>query len=190
MRIAKIKLLGIILSSLAVVLFKNWTFIVILFIASLLLLVKGIRKDKLSERIRPLILIVFLVIFFQVVFNHSLEMSARISLGLISGLKIFTISLLVFLFTSTTSPSDIASIFSFLPTKAQLLITMTLSLIPLVFEEAHKIRLVQSSRGNLGRKFNLFNGFFPVIIPLLHRTLIRSEQLAQVMESRGFYEKT
>jgi len=190
LRIVKIKLLTIILSSLIIVLFKNWTLVIGLFVVSLLLSIKGVRMDKLVKRIFPLILIVISVIFFQIIFNYSVDLSTRISLGLISGLKIFTISLMVFLFTSTTSPSEIASVFSFLPSRVQLLVTMTLSLIPLVFEEAHKIQLVQNSRGNAKRRISLFGGFLPVIIPLLHQTLIRSEQLAQTMESRGFYEKS
>ncbi len=187
--IVKIKLLTIIFSSLIIVIFKNWTLVIGLFVLSLLLSIRGVRRDKLAKRVLPLILIVFSVIFFQIIFNYSVDLYTRISLGLISGLKIFTISLMVFLFTSTTSPSEIASVFSFLPSRVQLLVTMTLSLIPLVFEEAHKIQLVQNSRGNAKKRINLFGGFLAVIIPLLHQTLIRSEQLAQTMESRGFYEK-
>ncbi|MBU1500289.1 energy-coupling factor transporter transmembrane protein EcfT, partial [Patescibacteria group bacterium] len=70
--------------------------------------------------------------------------------------------------------------FNFLPKTFNFMLTITFSLIPVIFQEAKTIILLQKCRG-----YHSLNPL-PIIIPLLHRTLKRSEQIALTMASRGY----
>lgn len=96
-------------------------------------------------------------------------------LPLTFGLKVANLSLLVFGYTQTATVREISQAFSFLPSNLGLTLTISLNLIPVIFQEAQKIRLVQISRG--ARSVNPL----PLIIPLLHRTLQRSQQLTLIL---------
>jgi energy-coupling factor transporter transmembrane protein EcfT len=66
---------------------------------------------------------------------------------------------------------------------------ITFNMIPTILSESEKIVIVQRCRGYQSRSFNIFGNILPVIIPLLHRTLRRAEQLSLVLLSRGYDEK-
>lgn len=140
-----------------------WPNLYFLFCLFLLLIIFS-PKSKLFSWLKPLIFISLIILLFG---NWQ------------SVLKITTLSLLVFYYTATTSVSQIVKTFSFLPQSWQLMLTITLSLIPVIFAEAQKIKLIQISRGYRNKNP------LPLIIPLLHRTLSRAEQLALVIETRN-----
>ena len=96
-------------------------------------------------------------------------------LPLASGLRIANLSLLVFIYTETTSTREISRVFSFLPARLSLALTLALNLIPIILREAQTIRLIQISRGK-----KLYQPL-PIIVPLLHRTFQRSQQLAIIL---------
>ena len=144
------------------------------------------HSPALKSRFLSLIIIGSFIILFNLIFNSRLYIPQRLVVGTINAQKIITISLLVFIFTQTTSFSQIASIFSFLPRKLQLMLTITLSFIPILFEEYHQIRIIQAGRGQNHNSFNPFISFFPIIIPLLHRTFIRADQIALSLPARGY----
>ena len=99
-----------------------------------------------------------------------------------------TLSLLVFLFSQTTSPSSLMHSLSFLPTKFRLVFTISLSLIPILIREAGGIRRAQESRGLTPQWKHPFGSVIPLIVPLLHRTLTRAEHIAMVLQVRGLEE--
>lgn len=139
-------------------------------IGLLLLVLIFSPKPQLFSRLKPLLFISALIILFQL---------RHLSQAILAALKISTLSLLVFYYTATTSINQIIKNFSFLSKDWQLMLTITLGLIPVIFSEAKKIKLIQTSRGYSGKNP------FPIIIPLLHRTLKRAEQLALVIETRS-----
>ncbi|PJC66791.1 hypothetical protein CO018_00115 [Candidatus Beckwithbacteria bacterium CG_4_9_14_0_2_um_filter_47_11] len=137
----------------------------------LLVLVLLALGQKIWSRLKFLIPPLILIAGLQVLFNRSLA-------GLTAGFKITNMSLIVLLYTGTTSPGEISRVFRFLPVGLALTLTIALNLIPIILQEAQKIRLVQISRGK-----RLPNPL-PIIVPLLHRTLQRSQQLAIILETR------
>lgn len=139
------------------------------------------KNGKLKERIKPLFVICVTIILFQLIFNTEVSLSDRILQGSTAAAKIFTLSLLVFLFTTVISPNQMTTALSFLPKKILFLLVVTFGMIPSIFTEAQKILIVQNSRGR--------KSFFSFIIPLLHRTLIKAEQTATSIQARGYDER-
>jgi len=176
----QLKLIGLILISSALILINNLYFLSGFLLILLLIITLKANLSPLNNRLLPLLLTVFMIIIFQLVFNSSQTYSVRLLQGLTAALKILSLSLLVFLYTSTTSLTQISQTFSFLPKTFNFMLTITFSLIPVIFQEAKTIILLQKCRG-----YHSLNPL-PIIIPLLHRTLRRSEQIALTMSSRGY----
>lgn len=165
------KLIFLLILSFLVILQKNIYFLAVFLTLLLILLSFHARRRELFSRLKPLFLISALVILFQL---------RHLDTAFLAALRIMTLSLLVFYYTTTTSVSRIIASFAFLPHSWQLMLTITLSLIPVIFSEAKKISLIQKSRGYQNKNP------LPVIIPLLHRTLNRAEQIGLVIETRGY----
>ncbi len=121
---------------------------------------------KSWERLRFLFWPLVLIIIFQL----------WSKLPLSSGLRIANLSLVVLIYTTVTSTREISLPWAFLGKTGQLLITLTFNLIPVILKEAKDIALIQSSRGKR------LTTPLSIIVPLLHRTLQRSQQLAIVLE--------
>jgi energy-coupling factor transporter transmembrane protein EcfT len=168
-----LKLIALILTSSALIFINNFYIlsIFLLFLVFITAIKSGYTSIK--SRLTPLLFTVALVIIFQ-------AFSLRLLQGLTAALKILSLSLLVFLYTSTTSISQISQTLNFLPKNFNFMLTITFSLIPVIFQEAKTIILLQKCRG-----YHSLNPL-PVIIPLLHRALKRSEQIALTMSSRGY----
>ena len=186
LQILRLKLLGLVIFTTLTIYVQDFWILLSLLILMIIFIIVIRSRNNLSERVSPLISIFFLILIFQIVFNTSLDLFSRIGKGFIAGLKILNLSLLVFFFTATTPLSRIGSVFSFLPKSMRLMLTITLSLIPVVFEEAKKITIAQNSRGYNTRQLNPIRSIMHVLIPLIHRILRRSEQIAMVLESRGY----
>jgi energy-coupling factor transporter transmembrane protein EcfT len=131
-----------------------------------------LRRGKLFSRLMAIIGISLLVVVFNGIQSHWLA-------GAITALRLVSLSLLVFLFTETTSASEIVSALSFLPNQITLMLTISFSLIPAILQEISAIRMAQQTRGSS-------RSIFPILIPLLNRTLIRAEHIAIVLQTRGF----
>lgn len=139
-------------------------------------------KNQLIKRLIPLLTIGFFIIVFQLLFNQSVPVLQRLLSGILTFLKITTISLLIFFWITITSPSEIISSLFFLPNNLKLLLTMTFYFIPSIILETQQISAIQKSRGLKTFAFNPF----PLIVPLLHRVMKRAETLSLTIASRGY----
>ena len=176
----QLKLIVLILTSSALIFINNLYFLFVFLLTLLLIIAIKTNLSPLKNRLTPLLFTVVLLIIFQLLFNSSQTYPVRLLQGFTAALKILSLSLLVFLYTSTTSINQISLAFNFLPKNFNFMLTITFSLIPVIFQEAKTIILLQKCRG-----YHSLNPL-PVIIPLLHRTLKRSEQIALTMSSRGY----
>lgn len=174
------KLFGLIFISSALIFINNLYFLSACLLILLLTTILKTNLSKLKNRLGPLLFTVILLIILQLIFNFSQTFSVRLLQGFTAAIKILSLSLLVFLYTATTSITQISRAFNFLPKTFNFMLTITLSLIPVIFQEAKTIILLQKSRG-----YHNLNPL-PIIIPLLHRTLKRSEQIALTMTTRGY----
>ncbi|MCL5261508.1 MAG: energy-coupling factor transporter transmembrane protein EcfT [Gammaproteobacteria bacterium] len=183
-----IKLLFLFLITTALLLTRDW-FLITLFMFLVFIVIILVKPQKiLRQRVYPLFVIGALIILFQLLFNSSLSYAARIAAGIISTEKIITLSFIVLIFSATTSISQILSIFSFLPKRIQLAISMSFGILPAVIEEAHKIILIQNARGLNTKSLNIFKSIIPIIVPLFHRSFLRAERIAITLYSRGYQD--
>jgi energy-coupling factor transporter transmembrane protein EcfT len=183
---ARVKLLILLVLSTGIVYVKSSVVMGGVFLMMLVMLLAKNGMEKVRKRLKPLLGIGIFVILFHLLFESGLPIETRLINGILAALKINVLSLVVFWYTSTTSVSAIAQSLSFLPGNLVFMLTVTLSLIPAIFLESEKIVMAQSSRGYDKKSMNIFKRLFPVAIPLLHRTLTRAQNLALVLESRGF----
>lgn len=164
---------------------------VLLFFICISVLTLGIwKKNPFTKKIfSSLLLIGISIIFIQIVFNTSIDISQRFNQGIVAVLKILSLSLITFIFVSSNSISTIIEILSFLPKKFQLMLTITFSIIPVIISETQKIITIQKCRGYKPVRLNIFLSFIPIIIPLLHRSLRRTEQIAIILQTRGYKDE-
>lgn len=184
--ITRLKLMLLLCSSTALIYIHSVIFTTSVF---LLLTIVSLCIKSLSKAVKRFVsicLVASLVILFQLVFNSSVPLLNRLTIGILAALRIISLSLLVFIFVETTSVSDIARAFSFLPKQLSLLLTISLALIPAILLESQSIRLAQQARGYSMKKWNIMRGLVPLVIPLLSRTLVRAEHIAITLESRGY----
>ena len=181
LRIASIVLISVIIS-----VNQNIGFIlaIIVILTSVLISVEGIRT--FSSRLKPLLFISILLISFNLIFNRGLNLDNRFLAGVKTSAKIACLSLLVFFYSKTTSPAKIINGLFFLPSRARLALTMTFALIPILIEEYRIISLVQVSRGFRKKRLNPVYNILPQVIPLLHRSFKRAEQLSITLYTRGY----
>ena len=181
-----IKLIILIFITSYIALSRNLLIIAFLaLIISLFSLLDKKTQKNIAKRIKPLFFISLLIMGFQLIFNTTVDTHTRLYLGIFQGIKIYSLSMLVFVYTSKTGASQILKGLNFLPKKVQLVLTITLSLLPIILDEAEKIRLVQKARGYQSSLINPLKSIFPLIIPLIHRTLRRTEQISLVMQTKG-----
>ena len=174
-------LLLILLSSIFLSL-KNYL-IVSIILLSLIFISPFINiQNKLFSRLKLLIPTGIIILIFQLLFNQSSTIIERLAFSYLTFSKISIISVLVLYFVAVTSVSQIISFLSFLPEDIRLVITMTFYFIPLIFDEAKHISLVQRSRGLPPNSLNIA----PLVVPLLHRVFIRAQALSLAIISRGY----
>lgn len=186
--LTRIAILGLITSSSLLLFLKDKLILSVLVPIILVISFSLDKKGKLSTRVFPLLAVSIPIILFQLIFNTSLPAGERFIQGFTAAAKIFTLSMLVFVFTSIVSVNQITMALSFLPPKIKLALVITFSMIPAIFAEAQKILLAQNARGYNTRGLNIVKSFIPFIIPLLHRTLRRAEQISITIQARGYNE--
>jgi len=162
--------------------FKNYLFLTSVLLAVLFISPFINVKNKLFSRLKLLIPTSILIFVFQILFNQSPTFLDKLAFSYLVFSKILIISVLVLYFVATTSLSSIISFLSFLPEDIKLMLTMTFYFIPLIFDEAKYISLVQKSRGLRNSSFNIA----PLIVPLLHRVFVRAQALSLAIVSRGY----
>ena len=130
--------------------------------------------------VRFLILLTGVIHIFQGNFKNALLVSLRISM-LISFASLLTL---------TTSPMSVADAFSkFAPQEISVMIMMSLRFIPLLSDEAAKVKKAQLARGarfDDGNIFKRAKAFFPILIPLFVIAFKRADELSVAMEARGY----
>jgi len=183
--IQKLKFAGLIIISSLVALNHDQIYIFIVFVISVLLSFY-VGGNKILPRIKPLLLVSIFIVAINLISAGNITILSRILNGIINALKLISLSLVVFAYTMSTSPAEIVSVFSFLPRKAKVMLTITFSLIPITLKEIEKIQLVQKSRGYEGSSMNIVTSLLPLIMPLLNRTLKRAEQIGIILETKGY----
>lgn len=137
---------------------------------------------KALRRLRFFVTLFVFLFIFQLIFQASKDLELRFFASLTTVLQIATMSEMINIITRKISISRFIGGLFFLPKSAKLLVTITFSFIPFLFEEQQKISYVQKSRGI---KTNFFGSFFTVI-PLVHRVMQRSQDLALSINMKGY----
>jgi energy-coupling factor transporter transmembrane protein EcfT len=184
--LTRLKLLGLLACSTGILLIRDIRISVALAACIVGLCFVSRVKDVMRERLISILTVCAFVLVFQFVFNSGVSLSGRLLLGFASGARILALSLLVFLFTETTSVSQIISALSFLPGSVQLMMSISFALIPAIMQETKTIRMAQQARGFRSGGFHVFGSLLPLLIPLLNRTLARAEHIGIVMQARGY----
>ena len=180
-----LKILALILTSTFLLLQKN-TISIFLINSLLITLALVLSGQKIYSRLKPLFFISLLIILFRLVLGIEGTVEERLAGGIVASFRIISLSLLVFLYTAVTDPSNIIEGLFFLPKTFRLGLTMTLSLLTVIFDEINLINIIQQSRGYKKSFITPWKNIKPVIIPLLHRTFKRAEQLSVTLYSKGY----
>lgn len=182
-----IKLIILLLLTTLTLLQRNWLITSLLLLSASALTIMLNSFYALRQRMQPLIFIGALIIAFNLLLNPTeLSLTDKLFFGLITSAKIITLSLLVFAFTSTTSVKEIVTLFSFLPDKFCLALTISLSIIPAILTEFKKVRIIQESKGFKFNYFNPIKSIAPIIVPVIHRSFQRAERIAILLEIKNY----
>ena len=180
------------------------TFTGFTFIAVLLFLTQS-GFSRFWKKSRYFVLLIGLTFGFHIVFNAELLGGTGIMLSGVPLQKAFFFSGRVALlisagtyFTMTVEPEKLAEAlremiaplgkFGMPVDKLSLLFLLTLSFVPIISEQATRIREAQMARGiSMGKNMlSRVGKTLPVVIPLFTLSLSRAERLALVLESRGY----
>ena len=130
--------------------------------------------------VRFLILLTGAIHVFQGEFRGAIEVCFRISI----------LIMFASLLPLTTSPMSVADAFSkVFPEEISIMIMMALRFIPLLSDEAAKIKKTQIARGarfDDGNIIKRIRAYFPVLIPLFVIAFKRADELSIAMEARGY----
>lgn len=184
--LTRLKFMFLIVSTTAMILLHNLWLLLGFCIGLLILSLFLSPKANVRGRLFSVGIVSLLVVLFQVIFNFTIPLPERFLIGLMTASRLIALSMIVLLFTETTSVSAIVDAFSFLPRKFCLMMTISFALLPTLMREVQMIQLMQQVRGLRANNFNPFRTFLPIIIPLLHRTLTRAEHIAITLETKGF----
>ena len=107
--------------------------------------------------------------------------------------QIFLLTLIVEIFTSTTSTNEIMKGLNYLTgkkgknTEMGLVYTFSVYFLPIVYEEFRKIIKIQKSRGNFSKiSVRNFKEFFLIIVPLFRLTIEKVNRTAEIMTVKNF----
>ena len=183
----KIKLLALVLTSTAMLLFPNPSLLIILLIATSSMIFFYRIHREFALWLKPLSIVFILIVVLQSFTFGGIGFSfAGLYSGVFYSARLFVLITLVFVFVQTTGLSGLASAFGFLPGTISQVLVLALGLIPTVTDLTQKILNAQKSRGLSFRSPNIFRTYFPILVPLFAKTLDRSERMALAMKARGY----
>ena len=146
-------------------------------------------KQKFSIYItwlKPLFVAVIIVFIIQLLtFNGSGFSQKGLIFGILSSLRILSLSSLIFLLIYTTQLSLIIKALNFFPPQISYILSLSLGMIPQLTREMKQIIIAQQARGHR-LNWNIFKSYLPILLPLFTRSFIRSEQIAISLQARGF----
>lgn len=184
----------------------------LLFVAAALVALVAVSRipaRTFARLLRPVLFIVVLTVFFQVLFSREgvkliewgfFEIhSGGLRLGIFLALRILLLVSAAGLLTATTAPVALADGIEDLlsPMKklrfpaheVAMMMTIALRFIPTLGEEAEKITRAQAARGadfSEGGPLRRARALVPVLVPLTVGAFRRADELAEAMESRGY----
>lgn len=184
-------------------------FLVVAAAVAVLVTVGRIPALTFLRLLRPVLFIVVLTVFFQVLFSREGAMlfewgilevhTGGLRLGLLLALRILLLVSVAGLLTATTAPVALADGIEDLlsPLKrvrfpaheVAMMMTIALRFIPTLGEEAEKITKAQAARGadfSEGGLLHRVRALVPVLVPLTVGAFRRADELAEAMESRGY----
>ncbi len=146
-------------------------------------------KQKFSIYIfwlKPLFIAVIIVFIIQLLtFNGSGFSQEGLIFGILSSLRILSLSSLIFLLIYTTQLSFIIKALNFLPIQISYILSLSLGMIPQLTREMKQIIIAQQARGHR-LNWNIFKSYLPILLPIFTKSFIRSEQIAISLQARGF----
>ena len=157
-------------------------------VGQLLLLVLYRPSGKHWQAVSGLALFAGLLVAIQYAFGSSLDFS------LMSGLKMFAMSLVFVFMLATTRLQDLtAALVSQcrIPYEYAFMFTSALRFVPDFLEESQAVREAQACRGYVfrGNPLKRLMDYVAIVEPLVLRAVSRSETMAMSLELRGFGRK-
>ena len=185
---------------------------VIFFLAVIMLFVAHIRLKDIFVSLRSLWFLVTFLLVVYIVFpkaEHQLPLAWEVNGWAVywdafaeAGkviLRLVTMIMITMLLTATTKPLDLTyglewymtplKIFHVPAAEVAMTVSIALRFIPTLLEDANRVVRAQSSRGvdfAHGHLAKRITGLTSLIIPLFVSSFIRSEELANAMECRGY----
>ncbi len=145
-----------------------------------------VDPNKFKKRMRFLGILFVLILVARIIFLQNFSLEERITQSLILSSRMFSITLIMLIFTAKVSLKEILIAFHFLPKVFRQMLTITFSFLPAIEKEVENVYSAQKSRGYKFSYLRFYKSVFPLLVPLIHRTLKKAEQIAMVMESRGY----
>jgi len=172
---------------------------VIIFLLSLMIILSQIRPSYIFLPLLPSIwLLIFTFLIYLVPFQEY-SLTQRLYLGTLFTSRLIVLILFVSILSITTSPlalcSGLESLLSplkrirFPLPEVILIIHLSLRFIPSLFQELERIIRAFSARGTDFKKGNLLRRLtrlIPVMVVLFKNSFVRADELAFVLESRGY----
>lgn len=207
---ARAKLLSGISFIVIVFLANNWQSYLLLWLFTFFVMIlSGVGIRVYIRGVRPLIWLIIFTVILQTLFTSGsityfewgpINISQS---GLIKGVYIFSrFVMIVFVstvVTLTTKPIDLTDAINFLLRPLQklkvpvdelsLMLSISLRFVPNLLDETQKVMDAQRARGadfGEGSLLRQMKTLVPVLLPLFVSSLNRAEEMANVMEARGY----
>lgn len=179
-------------------------FIKLSIITSFLVLIIILSRIQLNSLIfAPLRSLIYLLIFTFLIYLVSspseYSLTQRLYSGILYTSRLIVLVLFISILSTTTSPIDLCFGLEYLlfplkkiriPTqKIIFIIHLSLMFIPILFQELERLINIYASRGVNFKKGNILNRIrrlIPIMILLFKISFHRADELALVLESRGY----
>jgi len=189
---------------------NNWQIYLLLWFFTIIVIrLTKVQLKVYLRGVRPLLWLILFTVCLQILFTSGGQIYVdwgpiTISkFGLINGLYIFCRFVMIIFIstvvTFTTKPIDLTDGINFLLTplrkikvpvdELSLMLSISLRFVPTLLDETQKIMDAQRARGTAfgeGSVFQQMKTLVPIFIPLFVSSLNRSEEMANVMEVRGY----
>ncbi len=189
---------------------NNWqTYALLWFFTFLVMYLSGVRFRTYLKGVQPLIWLILFTVLLQILFTSGGTVYFEwgpitiTEFGLTNGIFIFCRFVMI-IFVSTvltlsTKPIDLTDGIHYLlrPLRAlkipveefSLMLSISLRFVPTLLDETQKVMDAQRARGTAfgeGSLFQQMKKLVPILLPLFVSSLNRAEELANVMEVRGY----